>query len=92
MSLQNEISNVGKDTGITVTLRFGRVRHLSANISLQKGRTGNGSPTQASLYPLYIIAHTVQNFPIQSNIWAKKFVVTQMGVSYTKCRNPPLLF
>ena len=27
----------------------------------------------------------------QSNILAKTFVVTQMGISYTKCRNPPLL-
>ena len=27
----------------------------------------------------------------QSNILAKKFVITQMGISYTKCRNPLLL-
>ena len=27
----------------------------------------------------------------QSNILAKKFVITQMGISYTKCRNLPLL-
>ena len=30
LSLRNETSNVGKDTGITVKLRLGRVRHLSA--------------------------------------------------------------
>ena len=53
--LQNEISNVGEYTGITVTLRLGRVRHLSAQISLQKDRTGNGSHTQPSLYPLYVV-------------------------------------
>ena len=27
----------------------------------------------------------------QSNILVNKFVITQMGISYTKCRNPPLL-
>ena len=25
------------------------------------------------------------------HILAKKFVITQMGISYTRCRNPPLL-
>ena len=44
LSLQNEISKVGKDTGMTVKLRLGRVRHWSGQISLTKGRTGNGSP------------------------------------------------
>ena len=43
------IKYIDEDTGITLKLRLGRVRHLSAHISLPKGRTGNGSPTQVSL-------------------------------------------
>ena len=27
----------------------------------------------------------------QSNILAKKCVITQMGIGYTKCKNPPFL-
>ena len=44
-----------QNIGVTVKLRLGRVQHLSAQIYLPKGRTGNGSPTQASLYPLYFV-------------------------------------
>ena len=55
MSLRNEISNVGKDTGITVNLRLGRIRHVSTQIYFPKGRTGNGSPTQAFPYPVYFV-------------------------------------
>ena len=54
LSLRNVLSNVGKDTGITVKLKLGRVRHLSAQISFPNGRTGNGSPTQASVLRQYI--------------------------------------
>ena len=37
-------------------IEAGRVRHLSAQIYLPKGRTGNGSPTQASIHPLYFVS------------------------------------
>ena len=49
MMLRTEISSVGKDTGITVKSRLGQVRHLSAQIYLPKGRTGNGIPISVVL-------------------------------------------
>ena len=40
---------------IQVIFRLGRVRHMSTQMSLPKGRTVKGSPTQASPYPLYCV-------------------------------------
>ena len=71
LSLRNEVSNVGKDTGITVKLRVGRVRHLSSQISYPQFRTGKGSPTQASLYPLYFdTISTRQPIHLATTYWS----------------------